>query len=53
MRLLKQNSREYNGKQYHKHWVVIPNEIVLKLGWNEGDELKAEVKGDKLVIEKD
>ena len=53
MRLLKQKSREYKGTSYHKHWVVIPNELVEKLKWDEGDELKPSVKDKKLIIEKE
>ena len=53
MRLLSQKSREYQGKEYKKFWIVIPNKIIEKLGWNAGDDLEAEVKKDKLIIEKD
>lgn len=53
MRLLSQKSREYKGKDYKKHWIVIPNWIVDKLGWKIGQDLEAEIKGDKLIIEKD
>ncbi|MBI2549860.1 AbrB/MazE/SpoVT family DNA-binding domain-containing protein [Candidatus Woesearchaeota archaeon] len=53
MRLLSQKSREYKGKDYHKFWIVIPNKLIEKLGWKQGDELEAEEKNDKLVIEKD
>ncbi|MBS3132964.1 AbrB/MazE/SpoVT family DNA-binding domain-containing protein [Candidatus Woesearchaeota archaeon] len=53
MRLLSQKSREYKDKSYYKFWVVIPNKIVEKLGWKQGQELEAEVKDKKLVIEKD
>jgi AbrB family looped-hinge helix DNA binding protein len=52
MKLLSQISRQYKDKKYHKHWIVIPNDIVEKLEWDEGDELKAEVKNEKLIIEK-
>lgn len=53
MRLLSQISREYKGTEYKKFWVVISNKFIEKLGWKTGDELEAEVKGGKLVIEKD
>ncbi len=32
---------------------VSKEEVLKKLGWKEGEELEAEVKGDKLVIERD
>ncbi len=53
MRLLKQVSRAYKEKSYHKHWIVIPNNLIKELKWDEGIELKAEVKNNKLIIEKD
>ena len=53
MRLIKQHGREYQGKDYFKFIVVIPNKIIEKLGWRGGEDLEAEVKGDKLIIEKD
>ena len=53
MKLLSQISREYKGTEYKKFWVVISNKLIENLGWKTGDELEAEVKGDKLIIEKD
>lgn len=41
------------SRQYKKHWVIIPNKLIEKLGWKIGDELEVDVKGDKLIIEKD
>lgn len=52
MKLLSQKSREYKGKEYLKHWIVIPNKLIEKLGWKAGQELEANVKEKKLVIEK-
>lgn len=52
MRLLSQISREYKDKKYRKFWVVIPSRLIGKLGWKTGEDLEADVKGDKLVIEK-
>ncbi len=53
MRLLKQKSREYKGKEYEKYWVIIPNKVIKKLGWKEGQDLEAEVKNKKLIIEEE
>ena len=53
MRLLSQISREYKGSKYEKFWIVIPSKLVKKLGWKKGQELEAEIKDKKLVIEKD
>ena len=52
MRLVKQKSRDYGDKEYFKFCVVIPQKIIEKLGWKGGEDLGAEIKGDKLVIEK-
>jgi len=52
MRLQKQVSREYHGTKYEKFWIVIPSKIVEKLGWKSGEDLEAEVKGNKLIVEK-
>jgi len=52
MKLQSQVSRIVGEAQYKKFWVVIPIEIIKKLGWKMGQDLKPEIKGDKLVIEK-
>ena len=49
---LQLKSREYKGKNYHKHWVVIPNSLIDKVGWKEGQDLEAEIKNGKIVISK-
>ena len=53
MRLQSQISREYKGNKYEKFWIVIPSKLIEKLGWKTGQDLEEEIKGDKLVIEKD
>ena len=53
MRLIQQEHAGYKGKKYYKSWVVIPQKLIEKLGWKKGEDLEAEVKGNKLVIEKD
>lgn len=51
MRLQKQLSRKKENKEYVKWVVVIPPSKVEELGWKEGEELKEEVKGGKLIIQ--
>ena len=53
MRLLSHVSRKYKDTHYEKFWVVIPNKLVKELGWKKGEDLEAEVKNGKLVIERD
>ena len=52
MRLLSQISRKYKGKFYKKFWIIIPRKILEKIGWKTGQELKAEIKNNKLIISK-
>ena len=53
MKLQSQVSRKVGDKEYKKFWIVIPQKIIKKLGFKAGDELKVEVKGNKLVIGRD
>lgn len=53
MRLISQEHSQYKGKKYKKYWIIIPQKIIEKLKWKTGQELKADVKGNKLIIEKD
>ena len=53
MRLLGHVSRKYGETEYKKHWIIIPNKVIEKLGWKVGDELELDVKHGKLIIEKD
>ena len=52
MRLQKQKTREVKGKDYFRWTVVIPPEKVKELDWDEGIELDAKVRDDKLVLVK-
>ncbi|HIH11249.1 TPA: hypothetical protein HA241_03605 [Candidatus Woesearchaeota archaeon] len=53
MKLQKQLSRKIGVKEYAKYVIVVKPKDIEKLGWKDGEELEAEVKGDKLVIERD
>ncbi|MDO8623439.1 MAG: AbrB/MazE/SpoVT family DNA-binding domain-containing protein [archaeon] len=53
MKLQTQVSRKVGNTEYEKSWVVIPQKILEDLGWKTGQELKAEIKDKKLIIEKD
>ncbi|MBA7662653.1 hypothetical protein ES703_70683 [subsurface metagenome] len=52
MRLQKQLSKIVGKKRYYKYVIVLPSNILKKLGFKAGDELKADVKGGKLVVGK-
>ena len=49
-KLQKQSAYKYKGKQYHKHVIVLPEEMVRGLGWKEGQQLKGEISENKLVL---
>src|SRR5438094_8068112 len=50
LKLQSQVSRQVEKKKYHKFWIVIPNEVVERLGWESGYELEHEVKGQTLIV---
>jgi antitoxin component of MazEF toxin-antitoxin module len=45
VKLQKQLSRRFAGKDYAKWVVVLPPRIVRELGWKEGQELKSQIDG--------
>ena len=53
MKLQSQVSREYKGTKYEKFWVVLPSKMIQELGWKSGQDLEADVKDKKLIIERD
>lgn len=50
MKLQKQFAYNYKGKNHYKNVIIIPDHIVLKLGWKHGQELDGEIKGNKLIL---
>ncbi len=52
MKILKEKSREYNGKSYYKYKVNIPEKILKKAGFKVGDELKADAKKGEIKLRK-
>ena len=50
MKLQKQVAYKYKDKTHYKYVLIIPQEIVEKLGWQEGSELQLEAIDSKLVI---
>jgi len=53
MYLQKQLSKKIGDKEYSKYVIVVPPKMVEELGWKAGEELEAEIKNKKLIIEKD
>ena len=50
MKLQKQKTREFHGKEYFRYAVVIPQAEIEKLGWKEDQELAPKSVGQKLII---
>lgn len=50
MKIQKHISDKRGNKIYYKYVIVLPSKLIKKLGFKAGDELKADVKGGKLVI---
>ncbi len=47
------NRPKKDGEFFTSYVVSVPPSLVKDLGWKKGQELKASVKNDKLVIEKE
>ena len=52
MNILKEKSREYNGKAYYKYKINLPEEVLNNAGFKVGDELSAEVKKGEIKLRK-
>ena len=50
MRLLDKLNRRVGGREYRKWYLSLPNADVEQLGWSHGQELKAEIDGNNLLI---
>ncbi len=52
MKVLKEKSREYNGKPYYKFKINIPEGTLGDAGFKEGDELEADAKKGEIKLRK-
>ena len=52
MKILKERSRTYNGKDYFKYKVNIPESFLINAGLKVGDELDIETQKDKIILKK-
>jgi bifunctional DNA-binding transcriptional regulator/antitoxin component of YhaV-PrlF toxin-antitoxin module len=50
MKLQKHFAYKYKEKEHYKNVIVLPEEIVNKLGWGVGVELQESTDGDALVL---
>ena len=52
MKVLKEKSREYNGKSYFKYKINLPEEKLREAEFKNGDELQAEAKKGEIRLKK-
>jgi len=52
MKVLKEKSREYKGKSYYKYKINLPDNLIKKSGFREGDELEAETKKGEIKLKR-
>ena len=52
MKIMKEKSREYNGKPYFKYKINLPKKKLQEAGLKEGDDLSIEVKKGELRLKK-
>jgi AbrB family looped-hinge helix DNA binding protein len=52
MKVMKEKSREYNGKEYYRFRINIPEEIIKQANIKEGDELEAVAKEKEIILKK-
>lgn len=50
MKILKEKSREYNGKSYYKYKINIPEKIMKESGFKSGDEIEAKAKKGEIKL---
>ena len=52
MKVIKEKSREYNGKPYYKYKINLPANIVREAKLTEKDNLDIKIKGKEIIITK-
>jgi len=52
MKVLKEKSREYNGKNYFKYKINLPESKLKEADFKEGDELEATTKKGEIKLTK-
>ncbi len=50
LKVQKSVSHTNGSKEYVKHQIVVPNDLVKQLGWNQGDELEARINQRGLLL---
>jgi len=50
MKLQKQVAYKYKEKTHYKYVLIIPQDTITELGWQEGQELEIEIDHPRLII---
>jgi len=50
MKLQRSISRRIGGREYVKHQVVIPNDVVMQVGWKSGDHIAGKITKSGLLL---
>jgi len=51
MKLQKQVAYKYKDKTHYKYVIIVPQNLINNLGWQEGQELESKIDGLKLILE--
>lgn len=51
MKIQKQLAYHYKEKPYYKHVLVLPRNVIEKLGWDTVDQLEVDIESGRLVLE--
>lgn len=51
MKLQRQVAYKYKDKTHYKYVIIIPQNLITDLGWQEGLELESKIDGLKLILE--
>jgi len=52
MKIIKEKSREYNGKPYFKYKINLPEAVLKEAGFKEGEELDVNVLRGEVRLKK-
>jgi bifunctional DNA-binding transcriptional regulator/antitoxin component of YhaV-PrlF toxin-antitoxin module len=52
VKILKEKSREYQGRAYYKYKVNLPEVVLKTAGLNAGDELEVSAEKDKITLKR-
>ena len=50
MKLQKQIAYKYKDKTHYKYVIILPENTISELGWNEGQELITKIEGNRLIV---